>query len=289
MLPVAEMNLHELQHELDSMQPGPSADAMKSKLLGWSGCLLRALDYIHEMRVKHRDIKPSNILVRNSTVYFTDFGVAKELTHAATTGSYATVGAFTPRYAAPELSADGSRRGRATDIYSLGCIFLEIATILVAPPGSLEHLHQFFVSQTGSLNYASNTQPTLQWIWHIWAYWAIKVDPPAREDLHARHGVAIADLAFFMMDPHSAKRITSRQLIALVIYPRTYYFGSINGSACDACGVKKPHHDPNIPLHSRFRDEVEYPNNPDHALEESPAADWEDAKRKWLQQHVWWN
>jgi len=38
-------------------------------------------------------------------------------------------------YMAPEIGLDG-RRGKAVDIFSLGCIFLETSTCVIAGPGA---------------------------------------------------------------------------------------------------------------------------------------------------------
>lgn len=79
------------------------------------------------------DIKPQNILVRrnrsNSTglmfeVYVADFGIARSYDKAE---EIMTDGwtSFTRKYAAPEVVQQESR-GLAADIFSLGCIFLEM-------------------------------------------------------------------------------------------------------------------------------------------------------------------
>lgn len=63
------------------------------------------------------------------TFLFTDFGIAVDfetMTETFTTGS--TVRG-TRRYYAPEVAYHG-QRGRRSDVYSLGCVFLEIATVL---------------------------------------------------------------------------------------------------------------------------------------------------------------
>lgn len=96
--------------------------------------------YLHEMRVKHRDLKPENILVIGDQVLISDFGVSKGLIDEETTASL-TGAAPTgkPLYWAPEIDplseTLGYRRGQAVDIFALGCIFLEMATIFIAPLG----------------------------------------------------------------------------------------------------------------------------------------------------------
>jgi serine/threonine protein kinase len=66
----------------------------------------------------------------------TDFGIAKDLIDEETTQSLISGGTQgSPMYMAPEIRL-GGRRGRAVDIFSLGCIFLEISTSLIAGLGA---------------------------------------------------------------------------------------------------------------------------------------------------------
>ena len=79
----------------------------------------------------HHDLKPQNVLVDDGTFLLADFGLSrfKELTEGSAT-SYKFVGGF---YVAPEcedLSASNETKrtqiiGRASDIWSLGCIMME--------------------------------------------------------------------------------------------------------------------------------------------------------------------
>lgn len=80
----------------------------------------------------HHDLKPHNVLVDNATFLLADFGLSrfKELTEGSAT-SYKYVGGC---YVAPECEdfsvLDETKRthtiGRSSDIWSLGCIMMEI-------------------------------------------------------------------------------------------------------------------------------------------------------------------
>ncbi|KAN0114727.1 hypothetical protein V8E51_004271 [Hyaloscypha variabilis] len=100
----------------------------KSLLRGYFGCLASALQYLHERQIRHRDIKPPNILVKGYTVYLADFGIAldwSEMTRGTTTADTAK----SPIYCAPEV-AKSEPRAQSADIWSLGCVFVEMVSVL---------------------------------------------------------------------------------------------------------------------------------------------------------------
>jgi serine/threonine-protein kinase len=90
-----------------------------------------ALDYAHKRGVIHRDIKPNNIMFdENANSYLVDFGIAKVMTDARTTGgSMTNTGAFvgTLPYMPPELWR-GEEWSAASDQYALGIVLYEMLT-----------------------------------------------------------------------------------------------------------------------------------------------------------------
>ena len=85
--------------------------------------VLRAVDVAHRSLVVHRDLKPSNIMVdTEGHVKLIDFGIAKLLEDDV---DHATVGVYTPDYAAPE-QITGQPITTATDVYSLGVVMHEL-------------------------------------------------------------------------------------------------------------------------------------------------------------------
>ncbi|HEU5238835.1 MAG TPA: protein kinase, partial [Pyrinomonadaceae bacterium] len=97
--------------------------------------IAKALSVAHASGITHRDIKPENVMVRDDGIIkLLDFGVARLLSHNTNSGeaetlAYTTAGALvgTARYMSPE-QARGERITPASDIFSLGLVFFEMAT-----------------------------------------------------------------------------------------------------------------------------------------------------------------
>jgi serine/threonine protein kinase/tetratricopeptide (TPR) repeat protein len=85
-----------------------------------------ALAAAHRQGIIHRDVKASNILLdEEGNAYLSDFGIAKDLTHAGLTAVGALIG--TPEYISPEQIRDEDLSPQ-TDIYSLGVVLYETLT-----------------------------------------------------------------------------------------------------------------------------------------------------------------
>lgn len=98
------------------------------RLERWLLCLASALDYVHSQGIRHKDIKPQNIICQGNDILITDFGSAHQFTETSST-TQGHAGRVTYMYGAPEVLSQG-RRGRAADIFSLGCVFSEMATVI---------------------------------------------------------------------------------------------------------------------------------------------------------------
>ena len=85
--------------------------------------LLRGLKYIHSSNILHRDLKPSNLLLNaNCDLKICDFGLARTTSET----DFMTEYVVTRWYRAPELLLNCSEYTAAIDIWSVGCIFMEI-------------------------------------------------------------------------------------------------------------------------------------------------------------------
>lgn len=88
--------------------------------------ILRGIDYLHRQGIVHCDIKGKNVLVGNNGVKLADFGSAKRLGEEKN-GQEAIQLRGTPQWMAPEV-VNQVEQGPASDIWSLGCTVLEMAT-----------------------------------------------------------------------------------------------------------------------------------------------------------------
>lgn len=124
--------------------------------LAWQE-MLEAVDHIHENRIVHGDLKPANFVFVKGHLKLIDFGIAKAFSND-TTNIYRESQIGTVNYMAPEAiapMADSSERtdaedrtmkmrlGRASDIWSLGCILYQM--IFGRPPfaalNTIQKLH----------------------------------------------------------------------------------------------------------------------------------------------------
>ena len=102
--------------------------------------LLDGLSYMHGRWHMHRDLKPSNLLCRpGGSLVICDFGLAKEFSDPP--GTYTTK-VVTLHYRPPELllsmKAEEEYDGAAVDLWSVGCIFVEILTLAKLFPAEAE-------------------------------------------------------------------------------------------------------------------------------------------------------
>jgi hypothetical protein len=122
--PVAERTLHDL-----IVEPTPLSMKDSAMLLESFGCLAFGLAWLHSKLIRHKDIKPANILISAGSMLFCDFGSAMDAELLDTTRTEGPALMRTPRYISPETH-EGKPRNEASDVWSLGCVFLEMLTVL---------------------------------------------------------------------------------------------------------------------------------------------------------------
>lgn len=87
--------------------------------------ILQGLEYIHSKKIAHRDLKPENIVIDPSSLRMKicDFGSAKKITNEKNTPYIVS-----RYYRAPELIFCNTEYTTSIDIWSAGCIFIELFT-----------------------------------------------------------------------------------------------------------------------------------------------------------------
>lgn len=119
--------------------------------------ILRGLKYIHSANVLHRDLKPSNLLVNaNCDLKICDFGLARPTSE----NDFMTEYVVTRWYRAPELLLNQSDYTAAIDVWSVGCIFMELMNRRPLFPGR-DQMHQLRLLtevNTSNLKYGAQLQ-----------------------------------------------------------------------------------------------------------------------------------
>jgi cyclin-dependent kinase 8/11 len=92
--------------------------------------LLNGVLYLHSCHILHRDLKPANILITSSgIVKIGDLGLARliyEPLQPLTSGDKVVV---TIWYRAPELLLGARHYNKAIDIWAVGCVMAELASL----------------------------------------------------------------------------------------------------------------------------------------------------------------
>ena len=91
--------------------------------------LVVGLKYLHENNILHRDLKPSNILLNDKNeIKIGDFGLARIFSNSSNAMKRYTNQVVTICYRAPELFLGETNYSTEVDVWSLGCILLELLT-----------------------------------------------------------------------------------------------------------------------------------------------------------------
>jgi serine/threonine protein kinase len=142
-------------------------------LAGFFSCLAKTLEFLHGRLTRHMDIKPSNILVKYVSedssagvwykVYIADFGITRSYDQLADSETESPT-KYTHKYAAPEI-VDQSRRGFPSDIFSLGCVYVDmLATLAIDPQHTKADLLSVLKSEYLPRSYHENIFVVLEWV-----------------------------------------------------------------------------------------------------------------------------
>lgn len=114
----------DLKKYMDSLPSGQLMDKMLVKSYLYQ--ILQAMLFCHQRRVIHRDLKPQNLLIDSQGIIkLADFGLARALCIPVRVYTHEVV---TLWYRAPEVLLGAARYSTPVDIWSIGCIFAEMAS-----------------------------------------------------------------------------------------------------------------------------------------------------------------
>ncbi|CAI6332467.1 unnamed protein product [Periconia digitata] len=188
--PVADMDLKDFLQQIESvLVPRCTLDYANFMAIASLGrffkCLAAALSYVHGQTTKHLDIKPRNVLIKRSRdvmfgyqVYLADFGISRSFASTDHSQTDAWVGR-TARYCAPEVHWNETH-GRAADVFSLGCVFLEMQTVLCRRP--LDDLYELLDIEHPASTFHANLRHVFGWIKTLASHRAVFVTV-SEEDL----------------------------------------------------------------------------------------------------------
>ncbi|GAB7357318.1 hypothetical protein MBLNU459_g8278t1 [Dothideomycetes sp. NU459] len=127
-----------------------------------------AVAYLHEQKIRHNDIKPTNILIHEGRVLICDFGISKDWEGREEGTTSGTIQGMTERYCAPEIKF-ARDRNETSDVFSLGCVFLEMLTVLSR--ASIDELNRFLTDSrtsrettSGIVTFWSNINKIVAWL-----------------------------------------------------------------------------------------------------------------------------
>ena len=197
MQPVADSNLKSYLDNIDATH----FPALRS----FFGCLANAIAYLHSKKIHHMDIKLENFLVKRGEIFVADFGSAHDWSKKDRSKTWAPMPA-TERYKPPELARDPfAAKNSATDIWSLGIVFLEMVSVLRGK--SISQFREFLKRQgTGHQFVYANSPGTALWTAEIQQKG--KGPESDNEPLQWVHD---------MTRPHPIDRPTARNLMDIIL------------------------------------------------------------------------
>jgi hypothetical protein len=198
--PVADWNLEEFMDDIVELERTDNDHGIKA-MPTMFGCLSSAIEFIHDKNVKHMDIKPKNILVRRvdglPKVYIADFGIARAYKSPAEAFTD-TPTSFTRTYAAPEVVLQ-DKRGYPADIFSLGCVFMEMVAVMMSTPHSNQRDE---LARKRGVDYQGSIGKVTAWYLKL----VDTLSPPSNGPLNDALGRGLVVAIPYMLNAESWKR-----------------------------------------------------------------------------------
>lgn len=197
-------------------------------------CLISALGYVHDARLRHQNLRPRTILVARSTshqerykVYLTGFEFVHNPRRPASISSHIDEadketedlmqGNRSPsekgKYAPVEQF-----KSRSADIFSLGCVYLEMMAVISTAPKARERLQNILNSKArdlgkDSLVYREHVDEIRKWLETFSTdAWVGNGDATGLES-NSRIETTLSGLASSMIDEDPAARPTASVIL----------------------------------------------------------------------------
>jgi serine/threonine protein kinase len=166
--PAAEWSLNKFMVNMwTSRETDECSRAKAYHLRRYFVCISQALRYVHDSSVRHKDIKPTNILIdTNGNVLLADFGISR-LYLNKDESSTNTEKRRSWDYCAPEFVDQQTYCDFQSDIFSLGAVFAEMATVILGKPLAVFRTYREEKSPDNDPAFHSSIEATALWLKHI--------------------------------------------------------------------------------------------------------------------------
>ncbi|OJD32038.1 serine threonine protein kinase [Diplodia corticola] len=203
-------------------------------LLRYFLCLSSAVAWLHSRNTKHKDIKPANILIDcKQSIVLADFGLSRIYDNREDAGISSGQTGYTMTYAPPEV-IDQTDRTYSADLFSLACVFLEMATVICGEPTekyTKRLKHRTTPQGARPKCYASSPEVVRDWVEDLKKK-REKVHPAAERLL--THGLERVKI-MMSKEAHARGEAKDAYECFKSVVESAYAFGPVSKLTCERC------------------------------------------------------
>ena len=171
--------------------------------------ILQGMLFCHQRRTLHRDLKPQNLLIdKNGAIKLADFGLARAFGIPVRVYTHEVV---TLWYRAPEILLGANKYSCPVDVWSIGCIFAEMANKRPIFQGDSEidqlfRIFRILRTPTEEIWPGVTALQDFKATFPVWSNYSLKTPDRKLDD----HGLDLLE-KMLLYDP--SKRISSKQAL----------------------------------------------------------------------------